>query len=234
MTGCQQLIEPTEPDLSSTQDFADEVLEVGGSFELTFEVPKIEFTQVTLVAIFTSDPLKPLEVPLTLKLGQPAESGCSSIVTTLTGPGFAAQQGVVLNPGVYCVEVSDPGNLTEAVSVLVRVVHPAPIVNPRPGTVNSSSVMTVGGRASRSFDATAPGSASITLTDLQPSVEVGLGIGMQQTDGTGCRLSQVIRATARSAPHFTRQFDPGTYCVEVFDIGNFTRNTTYSLRVQHP
>ena len=149
-------------------------------------------------------------------------------------PSFQAQQSHVLDRGTYCLEVFDIGNLTEPVSVLVRVVHPAPVVQSRPGTVTASSVITVGGSASRSFDATAPGDAIITLTDLQPNVPVGLGLGMQNTGGRGCRLTRVITATARAAAHFTTFFDPGTYCVEVFDIGNFAQTTSYTLQIRHP
>jgi hypothetical protein len=209
-------------------------LEVGSSLIVAFDVPKVEYTQITLLGIFTADPLKPLDTPLTMRLGQLVDTGCSNMITTTVTPGFAAHQAAVLNPSTYCIEVSDPGTLTEAVNLLIRVVHPAPVTAARPGTVTASSVLTVGGRASRSFDATVPGTAMITLTDLQPNVEVGLGLGLQQSGGFGCLLTQVLTATARSTPHFTRQFDPGTYCVEVFDIGNFTRNTTYTLRVQHP
>lgn len=236
IAGCQGfgINEPTPPYLESVEEFLDGTLEVGSSVVVAFEVPKVEYVQITLVGIFTSDPLKPLDVPLSMKLGQFAETGCSNMITTTATPAFAAHQGVVLNPSSYCIEVSDPGTLTEAVYVKVRVVHPAPVAVGQPGTVSASSVMTVGGRASRSFDATVPGAAMITLTDLQPNVEAGLGLGLQQEGGFGCLLTQVIKATPRSTPHFTRQFDPGTYCVEVFDIGNFTRNTTYTLRVQHP
>lgn len=236
IAGCQGLgiNEPTPPDLESAEELLDGRLEVGSSVVVVFDVLKVEYAQITLLGIFTADPLKPLDVPLTMKLGQFVETGCSNMITTTVSPAFAAHQGVVLNPSTYCVEVSDPGTLTEAVNLIVRVVHPAPVTMGQPGTVSASSVITIGGRASRSFDATVPGTAMITLTDLQPNVETGLGLGLQQSGGFGCLLTQVIKATPSSTPHFTRQFDPGTYCVEVFDIGNFTRNTTYSLRVQHP
>jgi hypothetical protein len=236
ISGCQLApeLEPTPPDLESAEDLAEDIIEVGGSNVLAISIPKVEYTQITVLGVFTADGVTPLSVAVGLRLGLPIETGCSSMIVTTATPAFEAHQRAVLNPGTYCLEVFDPGTLTENVSVLVRVVHPAPIAMAQPGTVTASSVITVGGRATRSFEATVPGSAAITLTDLQPSVETGLGIGLQLPNGAGCRVLRTMTVRPRSTPHFTAAFDPGSYCVEVFDIGNYTGNTTYSLRIDHP
>jgi hypothetical protein len=149
-------------------------------------------------------------------------------------PGFQAHLGSVLDGGFYCVELFDVGNLGEFVGGLIRVVHPAPYVVPQPNTLTSTSSMTVDGSFTRTFTASAPGTANIRLTDLQPSVPVGLAVGVIYDATVGCRLARVMTTTAGSTPQFTLPVDPGEYCVQVFDIGNFTQDTSFSLRIEHP
>jgi hypothetical protein len=236
--GCDRLFvdpnDPTPPDLESVTDLLTEELEVGGELVFVLDILKREYTQVTLVGIFTTDPRRPLNVPLRLSLGPATAEGCSSTTSAEVTPSFSAHLRAVLDPRTYCIVVSDPGTLTENVGVMVRAVHPAPIAQGNPGTVTASSNITMDGASTRTFDAPVPGTAVVTLTNLQPSVEVGLGMGIQATDGTGCRLTQVMTTTARSAPHFTRPVDPGTYCVSLYDIGNFTQTTSYTITIAHP
>jgi hypothetical protein len=234
--GCQQGtgIGPEGPDLSSVTEFFDLLVDPGTSDFRTFQVPKTEYVQVTLVALSTEDPRQPLSVPMHLRLGRSTGTDCNELVGGSHTPGFRAQLGSVLEAGIYCVELIDIGNLPVTTGALVRVVHPAPWVLPMPQTLTSNSIITAGGSFTRTFEATAPGGLVVTLTDLQPNVEVGLGVGMDYDSEVGCRLSQVIRSTARSTPHFNLQVDPGDYCVQVFDIGNFTQTTTFALTIQHP
>jgi hypothetical protein len=236
--GCDRLFvdpnDPTPPDLESVTDLLTDELEVGGERVFVLDILKQEFTQVTLVGVFTADPRQPLNVPLRLSLGPATAEGCTSTTSAEVTPAFNAHLRAVLEPRTYCIVVSDPGTLTGNVGVMVRAVHPAPIARESPGTVTASSNITINGAATRTFDAAVPGTAVVTLTNLQPSVPVGLGMGIQATDGTGCRLTQVMTATARSTPHFTRPVDPGTYCVSLYDIGNFTQTTSYTITIAHP
>lgn len=234
--GCQQrgLTAPTSPDLVSVADHVEDVVEVNGSYSATFEIPQDEFTQITLMAVSTPGTGRPLDLPMGLRVGRPGLEGCDPIMVTHATPAFQAHQSLVLTRGFYCLDVFDVGAITEPVSVLVRIVHPIAVGQARPGTVTAASAITVGGSASRSFAATAPGTAVVTLTHLQPSVTTGLGLGIQKTDGTGCRVTRLIETTARSSPHFTVPFDPGTYCVQVSDIGSYTQTTSYTLVIQHP
>jgi hypothetical protein len=235
--GCDGLgiNDPTPPDLESATDFIEAVVDVDGTHFDAFDILKTEYTQITLIGILTADPKRPLDVAMGLRLGRPSAEGCSPLVVTNAAPSFQAHQGMVLERGTYCLDVFDIGNITEQVTVRVRVVHPAPIVQPRPGTVTSSSVITVGGSATRSFEATGPGHATVTLTNLQPNVTTGLGLGIYDSSSSnGCRLTRVIETTARSSAHFTAFFDPGSYCVQVFDIGNYTQTTSYTVQIQHP
>jgi len=183
-------------------------------------------------------PKKPLDVAMGVRVGLFTETGCSTDNPALDQqlrPSFVAQMGAVMGLGTYCVEAYDLGNITESVTVMLRIVHPPPVTSVKSATDVSGSNVTVSGSSSRTFEVTGPGLASITLTDLQPSVQTGLGIGFQQSDGTGCKLTRSIVTAARNSPaHFAEQFDPGTYCVQVFDIGNYTRTTSYVFRIEHP
>jgi hypothetical protein len=238
VSGCQpvgDLNGPTPPDLAAVTDFVRVDVAPGSNGVGAFTIPKTEYTRVTLVGITGADPQRPLDVPMGMRFGFFGETGCTGQQDSQVKPAFVAQQGVLLGAGTYCLEAYDLGNLTETVNVMMRVVHPAPTVSSRPGRTVGGSNVTVGGSASRTFDVSVPGTAEITLSDLQPNVPTGLGIGFQQTDGTGCRLTRSIVTTARSdPPHFSLEFDPGSYCAQVFDIGNYTRTSSYVFTIFHP
>ncbi len=236
--GCQRSTgtAPGPIDLTSTTEYFTGILDPNASVTFTVTILKTEYTQVTLLTETTNDPNAPITAPLNVRLGTSTGTGCTPIEDTTTTPGFKAQIGRVLEAGIYCVEVFDTGTLPEIVNVLVRVVHPAPIVRPRPGTETAASNIFPGGSVERTFEATAPGVARVTLTSLDPNVPVGMGIGVQFTDedGTECRANRVITTTPSSTPQFTVDVDPGTYCVRIFDLGNFTGMTTFGLTVQRP
>jgi hypothetical protein len=190
--------------------------------------------QVTLLAESTEEPRRPLNVPMGLRLGRPVGSDCSDVLSGVYTPSFKAHLEVVLEAGVYCIQLSDVGSLSERVGALVRVVHPAPLDVPQPNTQTAASNITVGGSFGRTIEIGARGVLNITLTDLQPSVPVGLGVGLR-AEGSGiCRLSQVVTTTAATGPQFTLPVDPGEYCLEIFDVGNFTQLTSFTLQIQHP
>ena len=239
-TGCQSGFEINSPSNESTSatSYLAMTVDPGSNGINAFELSGTEYARVSLVGLIGADPQRPLDVTMGLRTGFFAETGCSTDNPNLdvkTRPTFVAQEAAVLSLGTYCVEVYDVGNLTETVTALVRVVHPAPRVSGSPGTTVGGSNVTVAGASSRSFDVNAPGMTNITLIDLQPNVQTGLGIGFQQTDGTGCKVTRSINATARATPaHFSVDMDPGQYCVQVFDIGNYTRTTSYVFQIVHP
>jgi hypothetical protein len=235
-SGCEQGIgvNPGGPDLQSTVEFFDLLLDPGGSSLRVFQIPKTEYVQVTLIALSTENPRAPLNVPMHLRLGRSTGTDCAEIVGGSHTPGFRAHLGSVLEAGIYCVELVDTGSLPVTTGALVRVVHPAPWVLPMPQTLTSNSIITAGGSFTRTFEATAPGPLVVSLTDLQPSVPVGLAIGMDYDVEVGCRFSQVLTTMAGPSPQFSLQVDPGDYCVQVFDIGAFTQSATFALTIQHP
>ena len=96
--------------------------------------------------------------------------------------------------------------------------------------------VSVGGAASRSFGAASAGTAAITLTQIGPpaGVTVGLGVGIPQSGGAGCYLTQTVQAGASSAPQLTVPVEAGTYCVRLFDTGALTSPVAFNVTIVRP
>ena len=94
----------------------------------------------------------------------------------------------------------------------------------------------VRGSASRSFVVSETGTVSVTLQSAGPpaEVELGIGVGIPRSTGGGCSLSRSVTATAAAAPHLEVTAEPGTYCVQVFDVGALTGDVRFSVSVLHP
>jgi len=89
--------------------------------------------------------------------------------------------------------------------------------------------VSVGGAASA-------GTAAITLTQIGPpaDVTVGLGVGIPQSGGAGCYLTQTVQAGASSAPQLTVAVEAGTYCVRLFDTGALTSPVAFNVTIVRP
>jgi hypothetical protein len=88
-----------------------------------------------------------------------------------------------------------------------------------------------GGTAARAFTAASSGTVSITLTQIGPpaDVTVGLGVGIPQSDGAGCYLTETVSAGAGS--QLTVAVEAGTYCVRLFDTGALTSQVAFSVTI---
>jgi hypothetical protein len=76
--------------------------------------------------------------------------------------------------------------------------------------------------------------ATLTAAGPPPTIAMGLGIG-QISSGT-CTLlpNGSIIASAGTTPQLSgTNFQNGTYCVAVFDVGQQTADITYSVTVAH-
>jgi hypothetical protein len=79
---------------------------------------------VTLASVREGSPLTVILDPtLDLGLGTPAGTGCALDTELETAPALSAQIVYGMKTGVHCVEVSDPGSLTGAVTFLIRIVY---------------------------------------------------------------------------------------------------------------
>jgi len=93
-----------------------------------------------------------------------------------------------------------------------------------------------GGTAARAFSAASPGTVSITLTQLGPPADavVGLGVGIPQSNGTGCLLTQAIQTGASSSPQLTLAVEAGAYCVRLYDTGTLTAAVAFNVTIVRP
>jgi hypothetical protein len=105
-----------------------------------------------------------------------------------------------------------------------------------PVTETFSGQFIPGGSAARAFTAASSGTVSITLTQIGPpaDVVVGLGIGIPQSNGSGCLLTQTIAASASATPQITVAVDAGTYCVRVYDTGSLVTQVAFIVTIVRP
>ena len=63
---------------------------------------------------------------------------------------------------------------------------------------------------------------------------VGLGVGIPQSSGTGCFLTQFVQTGASSSPQLTVSVDAGSYCVRLHDTGTLTAPVSFSVTIVRP
>jgi hypothetical protein len=96
-----------------------------------------------------------------------------------------------------------------------------------------AGTLAVQGSSTYVFTVSQAGAVSITLSSVgPPSVAVRLGIGT--TNGTICTVfSAIPSALPSSTPQITITENPGTFCVDVADVGNLTGPTPFSVIIAH-
>lgn len=104
-----------------------------------------------------------------------------------------------------------------------------------PGTETLNGVMAPSGFAVRTFNANNAGTVSVLLSAVQPSVTVGLGIGIHGATGSDCKFSQTVNATAGGTAQLSVSVDPGTYCAGAYDIGTLGQSgAVVTISITHP
>jgi hypothetical protein len=227
---------PSPIQIEQSLDVYSGPLDPGGNSTYLFTLGQASTVQLMLAGVVLDNPLRSIAPTLRLQISQWDGTACVPQLSTDTAPRLTAALHGYFSPGTYCAAVIDPGNLTEPVGVTMRIVAPALLdTGGDPGTVTFASSITPAGTATRSFEASTAGTVSITLTDLSAgAVETALGLGILATDRSGCKFAQIVRVLAGETPHITAQVDAGDYCVSLWDVGNITRNETFSMRIQHP
>lgn len=114
-----------------------------------------------------------------------------------------------------------------------------PPTTPAPDTtvsVSWSTSLATDGSSSRSFRTTRTGTVSITLQSMgaPAGTVVGLGVGIPLGDGSGCVLSRSVETTAGSTAQLELDVDAGSYCVQVYDRGELTQPTTFTILLVYP
>jgi hypothetical protein len=236
--GCDSNATLPEPDeISQVYTTFSGPLEPNGRnvYLVTLEAPVV--MQATLAGALVDNPLRSVSPTLQIEIGTFDGTGCAVLESAETQPKFAPAVQRYMVGGTHCVAVSDTRGLAAPVGVVLRVDAP-PILGltGSAGTESFTSTITPRGRATRTFDANATGTATVTLSSLTPSSNavMGLAVGLHDINGSGCNIAYTTTATAGPAAQLSVPVSPGLYCFAVYDIGNLTTNQTFTLSVSHP
>lgn len=96
----------------------------GGSGFFSFRVINPGVVSITLASLTASASGLPLSAPMAIGMGVPAGEGCAVTTSMTVTPGLRAQLMSQAGAHIYCVQLSDIGNLTTTVAFGVRIVHP--------------------------------------------------------------------------------------------------------------
>jgi hypothetical protein len=98
-----------------------------------------------------------------------------------------------------------------------------------------TSILAVRGSTSHGFIVSTAGTVSVTLLNAGPSsMKVGLGLGIPNANGASCNLNTSLTTTGGSDPQIIATTDPGTFCVDVYDVGNLTGEVGIAVKIVHP
>ena len=202
----------------------------------TFTIPGTQPLHITFGSLTNSAGV-PLGSTVTLKLGLETTVGsslCDPLSTVSTTAALKAQINVTVSAGTYCVSLSDTSGVPVTANYSIRLVYGTPSDASSSGTISYSSSVLPGGYTSRNFGVAAAGVAAVTMDSFSPASvsALGIGLGFQRNDGSGCEVSTVI--TASVGGQLTAPVDPGVYCVRVFDPGTLTGPANFALRILHP
>jgi hypothetical protein len=104
-----------------SEDFVGTV-PVSGAIFYSFTVSQYGTVNVSLTSV--SGQFVPSTVTLGLALGKPDAESCTPSNSISTPPGAGPQLTGTYEPGVYCVKVSDVGNLYAAATFAVTIAFP--------------------------------------------------------------------------------------------------------------
>ena len=134
LTGCSDST-PTSPTTTSTtatttataaspaftEEFIDTVAVSGSSF-YSFTVTQYGTVNISLTSV--SGQYVPSTVTMGLGFGKPDAETCATTTNISTQAGAGPQLTGAYDPGVYCVKVSDVGNLFAAAKFAVTIAYP--------------------------------------------------------------------------------------------------------------
>jgi hypothetical protein len=130
-TACRHTDSPTSPTSTTTtpaaasptysEEFGD-TLPVSGAAFYSFTVTQYGTVNVSLTSV--SGTYVPSTVTLGLGLGKPDGETCATSSSISTQSGAGPQLTGTYDPGVYCVKVSDVGNLFSAARFVVTIAYP--------------------------------------------------------------------------------------------------------------
>jgi ABC-type glycerol-3-phosphate transport system substrate-binding protein len=105
------------------------------------------------------------------------------------------------------------------------------------GTVTETlnGLMAPQGVATRTFTANQPGTVTVQLVKTDPSLTLGLGIGIHSATGADCNFSQTLNTVPGGSPQLSVTVDPGEYCAGAYDAGTVgPSGVIVTVTVTHP
>jgi hypothetical protein len=127
LTGCSKDT-PTTPSTGTTvappsvTETWENTLAVGGTRFYSFPVSLNGTVNVTLSSLREGGADSAAQV--SLGVGVPAGTGCSANTPTGYSAGADPQLSSTYSPGIYCVKIGDPGNLTTPAAFRIVIAHP--------------------------------------------------------------------------------------------------------------
>jgi hypothetical protein len=83
------------------------------------------------------------------------------------------------------------------------------------------------------FTVTNPGDITLVITQLAPSVTMGLSMGSWDATTSLCSQELTTNAATVNAVFSGSPSGPGEYCVGIFDVGNVQAATEFTMNVTH-
>jgi hypothetical protein len=200
-----------------------------------FTLGETSSVELMLAGVVLDAPLRSIAPVLRLQMSRWDGTECVTQVEVATAPRLTAALRGYFEPGTYCAIVSDPGSLTEVAGVSLRIVAPALLrATGEPGSDTFASTITPAGTNVRTVRASTAGTIAVTLRSLSASGEAGLALGIPSADFSRCNFAQIVRVLPGDAPQITARVDAGDFCVGIFDVGNITKNESFSMTIAHP
>jgi len=234
--GSQSPTTPSTTTSSGSSETFSGSLAVQGSSFYSFTVATSETVSVSLASLAPTATGPASTSVIHLGLGVPLGTDCSVTNVVDTAAGLAAQITAPISPDVYCVKISDIGNLAGPMNFVIRIGHNVTSSSSAAAAPTTfASFLALDSTSAETFSISQSGTVSLTLTSVTPSSMVGVGIGIPGASTSTCSLSRSLDATPGSTPQIAIPVDPGTYCAEVYDAGSLTApGVSFSLTIAHP
>lgn len=125
--GCEEAEPPTSPGAVSpplmVESFAG-TLAAGGSTFYSFNVPVTGPVSFTLLQYRNQSNGEDTDKVANMGIGVPAGTTCIVASAVTTKAGNSPQFSQTVSPSIYCVRITDPGQLEGAATFLINIAHP--------------------------------------------------------------------------------------------------------------
>jgi hypothetical protein len=109
----------------------------------------------------------------------------------------------------------------------------SPTASTSPVTETFSSMLAAGGTSAHTFMLTERGTITVTLTSVDPAIQVGVGIGIAG-GAPSCSLTKSALVAPGTTVQIAETAGPGGYCAEIYDPGTVVEQVNFSMTIQHP